>query len=117
MGLGYQFESAAEGRTESAYGCGFRRLLPWKHDGPSDLGMGLATVPPGGSTETHSHPEFEHFLIVAGSGRALIGDETVEVGRGDILVVDPERVHHFENTSLDCPMEVLCLWSMEAFAA
>src|SRR5690348_4975983 len=53
-----------------------------------------ATVPAGGSTLAHYHRESEEiYLVVAGSGRLLLGDEVSAVAPGDCVVIPPGTVH------------------------
>ena len=49
------------------------------------------------SPVAHSHREQEEaYVVVAGSGRALLGDETHELRQWDVLRVAPEVVRAFE---------------------
>jgi quercetin dioxygenase-like cupin family protein len=112
-----QIQRRDDATTTEEYGCTFRRILPWQRAGASDNGMGVATVAPGGATAPHTHDEFEHFLIMRGEGRACVDEESVGVAEGDVVVVTPGQMHHFENVSPQAPLEVLCLWSRGPFGA
>jgi uncharacterized cupin superfamily protein len=63
--------------------------------------VSLARVPPGRESYVpHAHAMEEEWLfILEGTGRALIGDQTVEVGPGDYMGFPTDgTVHHLANT-------------------
>jgi quercetin dioxygenase-like cupin family protein len=65
-------------------------------------------IAPGGHTtlERHVHP---HAVIVArGSGRALVGEEIVELGGFDLVHVPPRTWHQFRASDRE-PLGFLCL--------
>lgn len=110
-----QIQRCADAPVRQEYGCGFRRILPWQHAGPSDNGMGLAIVPPGGTTQPHEHDEHEHFVVVRGHGRVIVDGTSEPVAYGDVVVVSPGARHQFVNGSETESLDVLCLWTVEAF--
>ena len=107
-----QIQRRADAAMHEEYGCGFWRILPWKHSGPSDYGAGLAVIPPGSASEPHSHDEHEHFFVTSGAGRVVVDEESAPVASGDAVVVAPGQRHHFENSSDSEPLEIFCLWTM-----
>lgn len=67
-----------------------------------------ATVPAGGSTRAHFHRVSEEiYLVVAGSGRLLLGDETSGIGPGDCVVIPPGTIHQLR-ADADAPLVVVC---------
>jgi len=54
------------------------------------------SVEPGHGPRLHTHPYPETFIIEAGRARFTVGDEVIEAGPGQILVVPPETPHKFE---------------------
>ena len=65
------------------------------------LGVNLLRIPPGKeSFVPHVHyGEEEWMYVVSGSGVALVGGETLEIGRGDFLGFPPAtHAHHVRNT-------------------
>jgi quercetin dioxygenase-like cupin family protein len=52
------------------------------------------TTPP----NTHSHPHEQLVYIVQGEGNFVLGDETLAMKAGDLLVVPPNVPHTFKNT-------------------
>ena len=57
-----------------------------------------ATVPPGGETAEHYHPESEElYYFVAGAGRMRLGSEEADVAAGDCVVIPPGTVHKLWN--------------------
>ncbi len=54
------------------------------------------SVEPGRGPRLHMHPYPETFVIEAGRARFTVGDEVIEAGAGQILVVPPDTPHKFE---------------------
>jgi quercetin dioxygenase-like cupin family protein len=69
-----------------------------KHLDSRDLGVSLFRYAPNlRSPMAHSHREQEEaYVVVAGSGRVLLGDEVQELRQWDVLRVAPEVVRAFE---------------------
>lgn len=54
---------------------------------------------PGGKTPPNTHAVAEEaFFVMAGTGRALAGGESSDIGPGDVLVLRPGTEHVVENT-------------------
>jgi mannose-6-phosphate isomerase-like protein (cupin superfamily) len=67
-----------------------------------------ATLPPGGETAEHYHPNAEElYHFTAGSGRLRLGEEEAEVGPGDCVVIPPGTRHKLFNPGPD-PLVLLC---------
>ena len=58
-------------------------------------------TPPGACVELHWHPYAETFLLLEGAGRWTAGDEVVELGPEQFLVVPPRTPHGFRNTGTE----------------
>ncbi|MGO9489151.1 MAG: hypothetical protein ACLQBB_09025 [Solirubrobacteraceae bacterium] len=69
-----------------------------KHLDSRDLGVSLFRYAPNlRSPMAHSHREQEEaYVIVSGSGRALLDDEVIDLRQWDVLRVAPEVVRSFE---------------------
>ncbi|MCU0257804.1 MAG: cupin domain-containing protein [Solirubrobacteraceae bacterium] len=68
-----------------------------------------ATVPPGGATTAHLHPEAEElYFFTAGTGRLRVGDDEREVAAGDCAVIPPGTPHKLWNRSDTEPLVLLC---------
>jgi mannose-6-phosphate isomerase-like protein (cupin superfamily) len=68
-----------------------------------------ATVPPGGVTTAHFHPEAEElYFFTAGRGRLRVADEEREVAAGDCVVIPPGAPHKLWNASDTEPLVLLC---------
>ena len=65
-------------------------------------GVGVCVIiveaPPGRGPSLHTHPYEELLLVQEGSGTFTLGDETLEVGAGELVVVPPGVPHGFKNT-------------------
>jgi mannose-6-phosphate isomerase-like protein (cupin superfamily) len=67
-----------------------------------------ATVPPGGTTAEHYHPETEElYYFVAGAGRMRLGEDEADVAVGDCVVIAPGTPHKLFNDGPD-PLVLLC---------
>jgi quercetin dioxygenase-like cupin family protein len=88
-----EVEDSVAGRAEGVEGR-FAR----KHLDSRDLGVSLFRYAPNlRSPMAHSHREQEEaYVVVAGSGRALLDDEVHDLAHWDVLRVAPEVVRSFE---------------------
>jgi len=67
-----------------------------------------ASVPPGGETAEHYHPETEEiYCFTAGSGRMRLENEERPVRAGDTVVIAPGAVHKLWCAG-DQPLVLLC---------
>lgn len=62
----------------------------------SGAGATLAwgTLSPGHEPRPHTHPHEQIVYIVSGHGTFTVGEETVDVRQGDMLVVPPDMLHY-----------------------
>ena len=71
-------------------------------EGGERAGIGITSfivrTPPGGGVDLHVHPYSETFILLEGNGRWTAGDDVVELGPDQILVVPPNTPHGFRNT-------------------
>jgi mannose-6-phosphate isomerase-like protein (cupin superfamily) len=61
------------------------------------LAVTWVDIAPGGSQIPHNHPEVQVYIIVAGRGRMLVGEEYKEVSTGELIYVPPGLMHGIEN--------------------
>ncbi|WP_051471298.1 cupin domain-containing protein [Patulibacter minatonensis] len=82
--------------------------------GSKDLGVSRFTYAPGKRMPFgHAHREQEEvYVVVAGSGRAKLDDEIVDVVAGDVVRVAPPVVRAFE--AGDDGLELLCVGGRKA---
>jgi mannose-6-phosphate isomerase-like protein (cupin superfamily)/rhodanese-related sulfurtransferase len=71
-----------------------------------DISMFVTRTPPGRAVELHVHPYAETFLLLEGRGRWTRGDDVVELGPEDMIVVPPATPHGFRNVG-DVPLLVV----------
>jgi mannose-6-phosphate isomerase-like protein (cupin superfamily) len=66
-------------------------------------GIFYVELPPGTSVGEHTHEidSEEYYLILSGSGRMRLGDETLDVTDGDLIRNDPGQIHGLTNTGAD----------------
>jgi quercetin dioxygenase-like cupin family protein len=62
--------------------------------------MFFVELPPGTAIGDHPHADDseEYYLILSGSGRMRLGDETLDVKTGDLIRNDPGQTHGLTNT-------------------
>ena len=89
------FDQIEPAGAEGDYELRFSR----KHIDSRDLGVSrIAIAPQVRSPLAHRHREQEEaYVVVAGSGRALLDDQLVDLRQGDVLRVAPEVVRAFES--------------------
>ncbi len=56
-------------------------------------------VTPGARQRLHDHPSEQVYMITAGRGRMLVGEEERETGSGEVIYVPPGAVYGIENVS------------------
>jgi mannose-6-phosphate isomerase-like protein (cupin superfamily) len=68
--------------------------------GPGGVRHSLAriTISPGGSSLKHSHPEAEEsYFVLSGEARIVIDGEESPLGKGDGVLIAPNREHQIFN--------------------
>ena len=65
----------------------------------ADLTATWVDVALGSRQRPHHHPSEQVYVIIAGRGRMLVGEEEREVGSGDLIYVPSGTVHGIENIS------------------
>ena len=78
-------------------------------DGSPSHSVRVFTILPGGHTPYHGHA-FEHLnYVIDGTGvvRTESGEER-PIGRGDFVLVAPNEVHQYRNTSREGNLVLIC---------
>lgn len=79
-----------------------------KNDGAPTFSFRVFTIEPGGHTPLHDHP-FEHMnYIIEGEGKVVAGDRELEIKKGDFVLVLPDEIHQYRNTSVGEPLVIIC---------
>jgi mannose-6-phosphate isomerase-like protein (cupin superfamily) len=68
------------------------------HYGDTGVSFIVIDVPPGGGPELHRHPYEEIFVVQEGSVTFTAGDEVIETGGGQVVVVPTGVPHRFVNS-------------------
>ena len=66
--------------------------------GEVDVSFFLVDSPPGGGAVLHTHPYEEVFVTLEGEATFTVGDATIEVGAGQIVVAPAGVPHKFVNS-------------------
>lgn len=62
--------------------------------------VNYVTLKPGESYTPHRHPDCEEcFFVIEGKAEAKIEEKTIQLEKGDFLVVEQNELHVFTNTS------------------
>lgn len=89
-------------------GSQIRSLLDRTNSGAARQSLAEATLPPGGATEAHRHPDTEEiYYILQGRGRMRVGEAEREVGPGDGILIPPGSLHRIQNAGPE-PLVFLC---------
>ena len=84
------------------------RMMVGRSDGAPNFAMRHFTVEPGGHTPRHEH-DYEHEVVVLeGAARVEHDGDYSDITAGDVIFVEPNKVHQFVNTG-DSPFVFLCL--------
>ena len=86
----------------------FMRLMVGREHGAPSFSMRHFTVEPGGHTPRHSHNYEHEVYIIDGAGRVEHDGAFQDIRGGDVLLIEPNKVHQFLNTG-DAPLRFLCL--------
>lgn len=85
-----------EPRTVGSPGVVARFMNADEH-GLETISLMLGEVQPGDGPRLHRHDYEEVFVVAEGHGSFVIGDQTVEAGPGDIVLVPAGVPHRFSN--------------------
>jgi mannose-6-phosphate isomerase-like protein (cupin superfamily) len=78
----------------TADGSTIRELLSHRNSCLRNQSLAEATLPPGGRTREHYHPQAEEiYVILRGSGRVRVGEEERDVGPWDAVAIPPGVRH------------------------
>ena len=69
---------------------------------------------PGHGPKLHRHPYDETWVVIAGSVDFRAGDEHLEAGPGDIVIVPPQTPHKFTNRGPD-RAHLVCIHANSTF--
>jgi mannose-6-phosphate isomerase-like protein (cupin superfamily) len=86
-------------------------LSPKIHNTSPDLAVGLVTIPPGESGNSHSHAaEQETWYVLSGTGKLNIGSEEIKL-QPDMIAVAPAGVEHQIINTGSKPLKALFIFS------
>lgn len=63
----------------------------------------------------NAHPDADQWLyVIAGSGRAVFANETVEIGPGAVVLIEAGESHEIRNLD-DSPLEALTIYTSAVY--
>ncbi len=74
-----------------------RHLLEGARFGLAHLTLVLGETAPGGEAPLHRHDYEELFIVHAGRGTYTVGEEIVEAGAGDVVLIPSGVPHRYAN--------------------
>ena len=74
-----------------------RHLLEGRAFGLTNLTLTLGESPPGQGTRLHHHDCDEVIMVHAGRGTYTVGEETVEAGPGEVVIIPAGVPHRWVN--------------------
>ena len=83
--------------------------------GSTSIFVGQQWLQPGERVLLHTHPVEEALVFLAGTGEAILGDETVPIAAETTLYVPPELPHGFRNVG-STPLHLLVVFPGSDFA-
>jgi mannose-6-phosphate isomerase-like protein (cupin superfamily) len=78
-------------------------LLLGLPDENAPMSVTLVTAEPDSQQGVHIHPDSTQvYIVVAGAGRMIVGDEEADVSAGTLIQVPPGTAHAIRNDSDEC---------------
>lgn len=83
-------------------------------DGAPNFSFRVFTIEPGGYTPHHAHPQEHLNFIINGSG-VIVGEGGKErqVKEGDFIMILPDELHQYRNTSTEDALVFICAVNTE----
>ncbi len=79
-----------------------------KKEGAENFAFRYYQLSPGSHSKEEQHPYDHGILVLQGKGEVLLGDETFDFTRGDVIHIPPDVLHQLVNTG-DQPLGFLCV--------
>lgn len=94
----------------------WRTLLSGDRTPTRALTMGVAELPPGGSSELHEHRHapVEAYYILAGEGVVSIDDVSFPVRAGSVVYIPGDVPHSAANTGRE-PLRLIYVFAVDSF--
>ncbi|MBL1078314.1 cupin domain-containing protein [Nocardia sp. 2] len=85
-----------------------------KATGPvhTQLGSAVSYIRPGESIEKHQHPVTEFLYLINGEATVWVEGETQVLTEGDVVVLEPDKLHSVSNTGSE-PFRLFSFWWSE----
>jgi quercetin dioxygenase-like cupin family protein len=83
------------------------RWLTTKETGFPNCATRLFEMESGGYSPLHKHPEEHQLYVLQGHGTLFDGEKTMPLQPGDVVLVEPNKLHQIRN-SQEQPLMFLC---------
>ena len=74
--------------------------------GEAPMSFFVASTPPGRGLALHTHPYVEVFVVQTGALTFVLGDQTLEVTGGHVVIVPKETPHKYTDTGPEIAQHV-----------
>ncbi|MFP3974800.1 MAG: cupin domain-containing protein [Chloroflexota bacterium] len=86
----------------------YKQIPISKENGTPTFSFRVFTIEPGGHTPLHNH-SYEHLnYVIEGNGAVIAENREYEVKKGDFVMVPPDEVHQYRNTSASNSLVMIC---------
>ena len=111
----FRADTTERNSTEGPFGHLDVRWMVGEHTGASLISFGQSTYPRGATHENHYHPNAEEIVMVlAGRGVQIVGEDSLEVGPGDVCFVPRGVPHRITGTSDE---DLVIVWAFGGAAS
>jgi quercetin dioxygenase-like cupin family protein len=87
---------------------GRKNIVIGPDDGCMNFAMRIFQIPPGKHSREEEHPHDHGVYILQGKARVLLGDKSYDVEAGDVVWVEPDEHHRFDNIGAET-LQFLCV--------
>ena len=85
-------------------------MTPETQEHIKDFSIVMGTIHPHKRNDLHTHEGYELLYIVSGSGKAVLGDDVIEIGPDTLIIAPPGTPHQQFNES-EQPMKMFTIWN------
>ena len=93
-----------------AYDVPSQYVFPWQGVADTPFGAMWCLVPPGRTVKAHKHHEGETYIVARGRGTITVDGASTPVQSGDVVYMEPFRLHELVNASDSEELLFLAVW-------
>jgi quercetin dioxygenase-like cupin family protein len=85
------------------------RWLVGRRSGARTYAMRYFEIEAGGKIPLHQHAEEHEIFILDGEAKLLGGDEGMTAKKDDVVFIEPNEPHGYDNTEGESPFRFICV--------